>query len=145
MVVQLAAQSLYGRAPPCFETVNLARYHLGRVDIVQVVNVQVAAFLDAVRYPSADMSELCALLANATRANAASINKARRNQGWERNLTAIRALLKKDESLPALFEDPVYKRVRPRLLISNCCETGMLEKGLYVEGSRGCVVALRGI
>jgi hypothetical protein len=28
-----------------------------------------------------------------------------------------------------LFEDPVYKRVRPRLLISNCFESGMSEKG----------------
>lgn len=28
-----------------------------------------------------------------------------------------------------MYEDPVYKRVRPRLLISNCFETGIMEKG----------------
>jgi hypothetical protein len=129
MIVQLAAQSLYGHAPPCFETVNQAHYHLGRLDIIQVVNPQVAAFLSVARDPSVDMSERRALLVNATRAHAASINKAGRNLGWERNLTALRALLKKDEPVPALYEDPVYKRVRPRLLISNCVETGMLETG----------------
>lgn len=129
MIVQLAAQSLYGHTIPCFETVNQAHYHLGRVDIIQVVNPEVAAFLTAARDPSVDMVQCRALLGSATRAHVASINKARRNLGWERNLTALRALLREDEPVPALYGDPVYKRVRPRLLISNCFETGMMEKG----------------
>lgn len=49
MIVQLAAQSLYGYSPPCFETANRAHYHLGRLDIIQVIITQVAVFLSAAR------------------------------------------------------------------------------------------------
>lgn len=129
LVVQLAAHSTFGYTPPCWETVNQAHYHLGRVDIIQVVNPQVATFLAAARDPSVDLSERRALLIKATRAHIASINKAGRNLGWERNFTALRALLKDGEQVPALYEDPVYKKVRPRVMMSNCFETGMLEKG----------------
>lgn len=50
MNVQLAAHSTLGYTPPCWETVNHAHYeyHLGRVDIVQVITPQVAVFLVAV-------------------------------------------------------------------------------------------------
>ena len=44
-------------------------------------------------------------------------------------MTALRALLKEGEEVPSLYEDPVYKKVRPRVMMSNCFETGMLEKG----------------
>ncbi|KAH7322471.1 Choline/Carnitine o-acyltransferase-domain-containing protein [Stachybotrys elegans] len=129
MIVQLAAKSLYGESPPCFETVNQAHYDMGRVDIIQVVNPQVAAFLQAAHDPSVGRWECRNLLINATRAHVASINKARRNLGWERTLTALHALLEKDDDVPSLFRDPVYRRVRPRLMISNCFDSGMLEKG----------------
>jgi hypothetical protein len=129
IVVQLAAYAIFGEITPCFESVNQAHYHKGRVDIIQVVNPQVAAFLTAARDPSVDMSERRSLLLNAARAHVASVSKVARNVGWERNMTALRALLQKGEPLPALFEEPVYKRVRPRLMMSNCFETGMLEKG----------------
>ncbi|TPX08506.1 uncharacterized protein E0L32_009993 [Thyridium curvatum] len=129
MVIQLAGYSIFGELTPCFESVNQAHYHLGRVDIIQVVNTQVAAFVKAARDPAVDMAERRSLLINATRAHVASVAKAGRNAGWERNLTALRALLNKGEPVPALFEDPIYKRVRPRLMMSNCFETGMLDKG----------------
>ncbi|KFY27180.1 hypothetical protein V493_03667 [Pseudogymnoascus sp. VKM F-4281 (FW-2241)] len=129
MVIQLASHATVGYTNPCWETVNQAHYHLGRVDIIQVINPQVAAFLAAVHDPSISMVERRELLVKATRAHVTSINKAGKNLGWERNMTALRALLNKGEEVPSLYEDPVYKRVRPRVMMSNCFETGMLEKG----------------
>ncbi|KAH8164731.1 hypothetical protein CIB48_g3497 [Xylaria polymorpha] len=129
MIVQLAAYSTYGYTPPCWETVNQAHYHLGRVDLIQVVSAPVAAFIAAARDASVCMADRRALLVTAIRAHVSSISKAGRNLGWERNFGALRALLRRGEDLPALFTDPVYKRVRPRVIISNCFETGMLEKG----------------
>ncbi|KAI0467619.1 Choline/Carnitine o-acyltransferase-domain-containing protein [Xylaria cf. heliscus] len=129
MIVQLAAYSTYGYTPPCWETVNQAHYHLGRVDLIQVVNAPVAAFIAAARDPSVSMADRRALLVTSIRAHVSSISKASRNLGWERKFGALRALLRPDKYLPTLFSDPVYKRVRPRVIISNCFETGMLEKG----------------
>ena len=129
MVVQLAALATFGYTPPCWETVNQAHYHLGRVDIIQVIVPAVATFIQAAGDSSVPLWQRRALLVEGIRAHVNTVNKAGRNLGWERSLTALRALAEKTEELPELFNDAVYKRVRPRLLMSNCFETGMMEKG----------------
>ncbi|KAK7184383.1 hypothetical protein DPSP01_013833 [Paraphaeosphaeria sporulosa] len=128
MVVQIASLATFGFLPPCWETVNQAHYHLGRVDIIQVVVPAVAAFVHAAQDESIPLSQRRALLVDATRAHVNLVNKASRNLGWERNLTALRALAEPNE-LPELYKDPVHDRVRPRLMQSHCFETGMMEKG----------------
>jgi NADPH:quinone reductase-like Zn-dependent oxidoreductase/aryl carrier-like protein len=129
MIVQLAALETFGYTPPCWETVNQAHYHLGRVDIIQVVVPAVAAFVQAARDASVSLSQRRALLVDAIRAHVNTMNKAGRNLGWERNLSALRALAAEPHELPDLYKDPVYDRVRPRVMMSNCFETGMMEKG----------------
>ncbi|KAF9885007.1 polyketide synthase [Aspergillus nanangensis] len=129
MVVQLAALTTFGYMPPCWETVNQAHYHLGRVDIIQVIVPAVASFVQAAGDSSVPLSQRRALLVDAIRAHVTTINKAGRNLGWERNLTALRALAETPDELPELYQDPVHDRVRPRVMMSNCFETGMLEKG----------------
>lgn len=128
MVVQIASLATFGFLPPCWETVNQAHYHLGRVDIIQVVVPAVAAFVHDAQDDSIPLPQRRALLIEATRAHVNLVNKASRNLGWERNLTALRALAEPHE-LPELYKDPVHERVRPRLMQSHCFETGMMEKG----------------
>ena len=129
MVCQLASFSTFGFLPPCFETVNQAHYHLGRVDIIQVVVPAVAAFVQAARDASIPLKQRRALLVDAARAHVTLVNKAGRNLGWERNLTALRALAAEPDELPELYKDPVHDRVRPRVMQSHCFNTGMMEKG----------------
>ncbi|KAJ5773646.1 ketoacyl-synt-domain-containing protein [Penicillium paradoxum] len=129
MVVQLASLATFGYTPPCWETVNQAHYHLGRVDIIQVIVPAVATFLKVARDSRVPLAQRRALLVDAIRAHVNTINKAGRNLGWERNLTALRALAENPDELPELYKDPVHTRVRPRLMMSNCFETGMMEKG----------------
>lgn len=129
MVVQLAALATFGYTPPCWETVNQAHYHLGRVDIIQVIVPAVVTFIQAAGDSSIPLSQRRALLVDATRAHVNTVNKAGRNHGWERSLTALRALAESPQELPDLYKDSVHNRVRPRLMMSNCFETGMMEKG----------------
>lgn len=130
MVVQLAAYATFGYTPPCWETVNLARYHLGRFDIIQVITPPVAAFLEATRDSSVGLAELHILLVAAIRSHVSTMNKAGQNLGWERQLTVLSVLLDESdgEQMTSLYNDPVYRRVRPRVMMSNCFQTGMLEK-----------------
>jgi hypothetical protein len=137
MVVQLAALATFGYTPPCWETVNQAHYHLGRVNIIQVIVPAVAAFVKAAVDDSIPLSQRRALVVDAIRAHINTMNKAGRNLGWERNLTALRALVVEPQELPGLYNDPVHDRVRPRVMMSNCFEMGMMEKG--------CLVALRSL
>ena len=127
--VQFAALAIFSYTPPCWETANQAHYHLGRVDIIQVIVPAVAAFVQAAGDDSIPLSRRRALLVDAIRAHINTMNKAGRNLGWERNLTALRALVVEPQELPELYKDPVHDRVRPRVMMSNCFETGMMEKG----------------
>lgn len=129
MVVQLAALATFGFTPPCWETVNQAQYHLGRVEIIQVIVPAVARFIQAAGDSSIPLPERRVLLVEAIRAHVNTINKAGRNLGWEHNLTALKTLVATPEDVPELYRDPVYNKVRPRLLTSHCFETGMMEKG----------------
>lgn len=129
MVVQLAALALFNYTPACWETVSVAHFHMGRVEIIQVILPAVAAFLAVANDTTVALSERRRLLLDATRAHAGAVSKANRGQSAERNLSALRVLLREGEETPVLYEDPVYKRARPRKIMSHCFETGMLEKG----------------
>lgn len=129
MVVQLAALATFGYTPPCWEKVNQAHYHLGRVDIIQVIVPAFAAFVQAAGDASVPLPQRRALLVDAIRAHVNTMNKVGRNLGWERNLSALRALVAEPQNLPKLYKDPVHDRVRPRVMMSNCFETGIMEKG----------------
>ncbi|KAJ5461245.1 ketoacyl-synt-domain-containing protein [Penicillium daleae] len=69
MVVQLAALATFSYIPPCWETVNQAHCHLGRVDIIQVVVPAVVTFVQAAADSPVPMSQRRALLVNATHAH----------------------------------------------------------------------------
>ncbi|KAF2024966.1 ketoacyl-synt-domain-containing protein [Setomelanomma holmii] len=129
MVVQLAALELFGYSPACWETVSVAHFHMGRVEIIQVILPAVAEFLAAAQDTTKSLSERRRLLIEATRAHTAAVSKANRGQSAERNLSALRVLLRDGEETPSLYEDPVYKRARPRKIMSHCFGTGMMEKG----------------
>ena len=111
MVVQFAALATFGYTPPCWETVNQAHYHLGRVNIIQVLVPTVAAFVQAAKDASVALSKRRALIVKAIRAHINAMNKAGPHE------------------LPELYKDPVHDKVRPRVMMSNCFETGMMEKG----------------
>ena len=129
MVVQLAALALFGYTPACWETVSVAQFHMGRVEIIQVILPAVAAFLAVANDTTVPLIERRQLLLGAMRAHAGAVSKASRGQSAERNLSALRVLLREGEETPTLYHDPVYKRARPRKIMSHCFETGMLEKG----------------
>lgn len=129
MVVQLAALATFGYMVPCWETVNQAHYHLGRVDNIQVVVPAVAAFVQSAADSSIPLSQRRALLVDAIRAHVKTKNKSSKSLEWERALSALREMAETPEELPELFRDPVNLRVQPELLTSHCFEAGMMEKG----------------
>lgn len=128
IVVQMAALELFGYTPACWETVSVAHFHLGRVEIIQVILPAVADFLAVARNTDVPLIERRRLLLDAMRAHSVAVSKASRGQSAERNFSALRVLLQEGEETPSLYEDPVYKRARPRKIMSHCFETGMLEK-----------------
>ncbi|KAF1935948.1 ketoacyl-synt-domain-containing protein [Clathrospora elynae] len=132
IVVQIAALQLFGYTPACWETVSVAHFQKGRVEVIQIILPAMAAFLSSTKSSATTqttLKEQRALLLDAMREHASAVSKASRGLGVERNLSALRMLLERGEETPSLFEDAVYKRARPRKIMSHCFQTGMLEKG----------------
>ncbi|KAL4759179.1 choline/carnitine O-acyltransferase [Aspergillus foveolatus] len=137
LVVQLAGRYYFGQTSPCWETVLQSNFHTGRVEINQVVTAQVAAFVDAAAKEDIPLSECRQLLVEAARAHSSAVLACTRAGGSDRFLSMMREIVEDDEQEPELYNDPVYKRARPRKFISNCFTTGMAENGCCLREEDG--------
>ncbi|KAL4863047.1 hypothetical protein BDV12DRAFT_189959 [Aspergillus spectabilis] len=137
LLVQLAARYYFTTTPPCWETVLQSNFAQGRVEINQVVTTQVATFLSAATNDTLPIGTVKKLFIDAARAHSASVMACTRAGGSDRFLSMLREIVEEGEEEPGLFQDPVYKRVRPRKFISNCFTTGMAENGCVLREEDG--------
>lgn len=133
IIVLLAAQDLFGYVPALWETVSVSNFHQGRIDINQIVLPPVMDFCAVFKNLSVPVSIRQKLFVEAIKAHANSVTRASRGRGIDRHLSALRQVLKRGEPLPALFQDPIYSKTRPRKIMAHCHETGMLEKGFVLR------------
>ncbi|KAL2828559.1 hypothetical protein BJY01DRAFT_255338 [Aspergillus pseudoustus] len=147
LLIQLAGRYYFGYTPPCWETVLQSNFATGRVEINQVVSVQVAAFVDAAvalddnGHDNGVTSLLDArkLFVEAARAHSSTVLACTRAGGSDRFLSILRDIVDREqgEEEPGLFRDPVFVRARPRKFISNCFATGMAENGCVLRDKDG--------
>ncbi|CEL00770.1 hypothetical protein ASPCAL00366 [Aspergillus calidoustus] len=146
LLVQLAGRYYFGSTLPCWETVLQSNFATGRVEINQVVSVQVAAFVDAAvavddhgHENKASLRPVRKLFVEAARAHSASVLACTRAGGSDRFLSMLREIVDREngEEEPGLFHDPVYIRARPRKFVSNCFPTGMAENGCVLRDEEG--------
>jgi hypothetical protein len=140
LLVQLAGRYYFGSTLPCWETVLQSNFATGRVEINQVVSVQVAAFVDAaVDDENPSLRDVRKLFIEAARTHSSSVLACTRAGGSDRFLSMLREIVDREngEDEPSLFHDPVYIRARPRKLMSNCFATGMAENGCVLRDEEG--------
>ncbi|KAL3484692.1 hypothetical protein BJX62DRAFT_243695 [Aspergillus germanicus] len=140
LLVQLAGRYYFGSTLPCWETVLQSNFATGRVEINQVVSVQVASFVDAaVDDENSSLREVRKLFIEAARTHSSSVLACTRAGGSDRFLSMLREIVDREngEEEPSLFHDPVYIRARPRKLMSNCFATGMAENGCVLRDEEG--------
>ncbi|KAL4968150.1 uncharacterized protein BDV14DRAFT_197378 [Aspergillus stella-maris] len=150
IIVQLAARYYFDHITPCWETVLQSNFATGRVEINQVVSEQIKAFVEAVvadcerrdeQNPKRSSSsvDLRRLLVEAVRTHSSSVLACTRAGGSDRFLSMLREIVSTEdgEEEPGLYHDPVYKRARPRKLVSNCFATGMAENGCCLRDEEG--------
>ena len=133
LVVQIAAFHYFGYIPATWETVLQSTFHKGRVEINQIVSEQVATFVRAAVDTEAPTTACRQLLSEAARTHSGTVLACTRAGGSDRFLTILRDMVEAGEEEPELYKDPVYKRSRPRKLISNCFKTHMAENGCFMK------------
>lgn len=129
LTIQLASRLYFGYLPASWETVSTAHFHLGRPEIVQVVLKSVMDFCDAALDDAVPRREARAKLLQAARECNAQIAKGTEGRNYFRLMDVIETMSQdqKDEDIPELFSDPVWKRGYPQLIMQTMVETKLAE------------------
>ena len=132
LAVQLACRRFYGYSPPAMETVSMAHFRRGCIEINQIIQPAVAAFLTRANDAATATSpqDLRPLFYDAARAHAKSLSRASKGRGFNRHLLALEWMLREGEGVPTLFRDPAYAKMKPgKVMTSNADDEG-LEGGI---------------
>ncbi|KAG8669365.1 hypothetical protein FPOAC1_008759 [Fusarium poae] len=129
LTIQLASRLYFGYLPASWETVSTAHFHLGRPEIVQVVLKSVMDFCDAALDDAVPRAEARLKLLQAARECNAQIAKGTEGRNYFRLMDVIEVMSQdqKDEEIPELFSDPVWKRGYPQLIMQTMVETKLSE------------------
>jgi carnitine O-acetyltransferase len=108
LIIQLAAQKLWGRARPTYESAATRRFQQGRTETCRSVSDESVAFCAAMADPATPREECVARFRAAIDAHVRYISLATDGRGVDRHLFGLRQLLRPGEAVPALFRDPAY-------------------------------------
>lgn len=127
MAIQLASRKFFGYNPLGHETVSLAHFLKGRVEINHTLWPAVKTFCDAVAEQSMPKEALRELLLEGIKAHASNLMRCTRGQGIDRHLLCLAWSVEEGEEMPEFLESEIYQASRPRYLMTDCLETGVLE------------------
>ena len=129
LAIQLACRRFFGYNPPAVETVSMAHFRKGRVEVHHIISPATTRFLEAVNEAAAFPKNLQRLFLDAVKAHAKSLSRVSKGKGFSRHLLALEWMLREGEEKPGLFEDPVYVRMKPGKVLTSNFTTGWLEGG----------------
>ena len=137
LAIQLASRRFFGYSPPALETVSMAPFRKGRVEVHHIIQPPVAKFLEAATEPDIPSSRLRTMAFEAAKGHAKSLSRASKGHGFSRHMLALEWMIREGESTPKLFESPVYARMKPGKVLTSAFKTGWLEGGFVypVPGS----------
>ena len=131
LAIQLASRRFFGCTHPAYETVSMAHFRKGRVEVNPVIGPAMMRFLDAVVDERAsDCMSIQSLLYEATTEHNRSLSRAVKGRGYSRHMLALEWMLVEDETRPALFDDVGYSRSKPGKVVTSNFTAGGLEGGL---------------
>ena len=119
VIIQLASLMYFGYHPPSFQTISMALFNKGRVELMQAVLPETLAFTNSAFNEDVSMQERRELFIKAAKTHAATTTRISRGRGFATHLYALREVLKDGEESPALFNLPLYSRIRPGKLMTD--------------------------
>ena len=143
LILQLAARAFFSKITPAIETVSMAHFRKGRVEVNYAIQPAVATFLAVVNstdITTATISNLRSLFHAAAKAHATSLVRANRGRGFNRHMLALEWVLREGEVAPTLFHDSVYARMKSVKMVTSSFETGWLEGGFVYPVKGGVIV-----
>lgn len=133
LAIQVASRLYFGHSPAAWEVISTSHFHRGRPDIVQVVQDSVLRFVDACVDPTVSNIERRALLLTAGKDSNAYLRHATEGKNYFRLMDVLELMgpQKGEVGRPALFSDPVWKRVEPGVHIMMTMDVGLMSESAY--------------
>ncbi|KAM0158453.1 hypothetical protein ACHAPG_004132 [Botrytis cinerea] len=119
VIIQLASLMYFGYHPPSFQTISMALFNKGRVELMQAVLPETLAFTNSAFNEDVSMQARRELFIKAAKTHAATTTRISRGRGFATHLYALREVLEDGEESPALFNLPLYSRIRPGKLMTD--------------------------
>jgi hypothetical protein len=123
LAIQVASRLYFGHNPASWETVSTSHFHRGRPDIVHVTVPSVLRFCSVVTDPLSrnSLAERRAMLLEAAQDCTARVHHAAQGKNYFRLMDVIEVIAQgiPGATMPALFSDPVWQRVQPRLIMQS--------------------------
>ncbi|CAL1714125.1 unnamed protein product [Somion occarium] len=115
MVVQLAYARLlnskgWKRQGGTYEAATTRKFFKGRTEAIRVVSSESDAWVRSMDDETVSVEERMRLFGEATKKHIGWARMAGNGLGVDRHMLGLRQSLKKDETLPALYSDPLFKR-----------------------------------
>lgn len=129
LTIQLASRRFFGSSLPAHETVAMASFRKGRVEVHHIIQPAVAEFLIAASEQITARSKLRAMAFEAAKAHTKSLSRASIGHGFSNHLLALEWITRAGDSTPTLFESPIYARMKPGKLITSSFKSGWEEGG----------------
>jgi hypothetical protein len=127
MTIQLASRKYFGSNPLAHETVGLAHFKKGRVECSHIVWPAVKQFCDAAFDQTTPKETLRELFFEAVKSHANNLMRSTQGHGIDRHLISLEWSVRDGEPMPEFFSSTVYKESRPKMLMTDCLEGGVLE------------------
>ena len=129
--IQLASRLFFNYSPPAIETVSMATFRKGRVEVHYVLNKAMMKFIDAASDEGSTLSRetVRARAYDAAKGHARSLRHTSKGHGFGRHLLAMEWMLNEGETVPEFFRDPAYLRLKAARVVTSTFQTGWVEGG----------------
>lgn len=135
LVIQLASLLYFGQQYPSWETITKMLFEKGRLDWMQVVSPAMFRFCQAAASHDVPLAQQCTLLREATNLHTNTMARIARGKGFAGHLECLKEVLREDEPMPALFEDPTWQMMRvdsPRKIKTDATEGLMTQEAGFL-------------
>ena len=110
LAIQLAYYRMFGTLRATYEPLSMRAYRHGRTETVRVVSSASKSWVESMDNLEMIPSEKYTLLLQASQAHVGYIKQAAKGQVCDRHLWGLRQCINTNESLPKIFQDPIYWR-----------------------------------
>lgn len=109
----------------------MATFRKGRVEVHHVLNEAMMKFIDAASDEGSTVSRetVRARAYDAAKAHARSLRHTSKGHGFGRHLLAMEWMVNEGETMPDLFRDPAYLRLKAARVVTSTFQTGWVEGG----------------